>query len=251
MEGYSSQEVAKLLGISRGTLRYYEKMGLAEARRDPNNGYRHFTVEDILNLQQGLWFRRMGSTTDEAVMMVRNKERLDEAHMEVYRKRLQEQMRLDQAILEQIQFYLEGLRQDFGKAEQVPMPVYCKAPEKVEMLDPRIRNFPFGGILYSFQECFWEGEFTFTKSYYFRQEHIASIFPEGLPSDWEVCGGGEAMRVKLHIRNGKLIPEEVHDFQEAFEQAGCRISGLPVSLYNFFGKAMPEAIEILVPVEKI
>jgi DNA-binding transcriptional MerR regulator len=49
---YTVQEVADILGIYRGTVINYEKKGIfPEPRRNPINGYREYTEEDIAYLK--------------------------------------------------------------------------------------------------------------------------------------------------------------------------------------------------------
>ena len=53
MKKYTVQEVADLLGIYRGTVINYEKKGIfPEPHRNPINGYREYTEEDIDTLRQ-------------------------------------------------------------------------------------------------------------------------------------------------------------------------------------------------------
>ena len=53
MKKYTVQEVADLLGIYRGTVINYEKRGIfPEPHRNPINGYREYTDEDIDLLRQ-------------------------------------------------------------------------------------------------------------------------------------------------------------------------------------------------------
>jgi len=42
----------KLTGLSEGTLRYYEKLGLIAPGRDEGNDYRRYGGEDFLTLVQ-------------------------------------------------------------------------------------------------------------------------------------------------------------------------------------------------------
>jgi DNA-binding transcriptional MerR regulator len=49
---YNVQEVADILGLYRGTVINYEKKGIFPApHRNPINGYREYTEEDITNLR--------------------------------------------------------------------------------------------------------------------------------------------------------------------------------------------------------
>ena len=45
------KEAEELTGISRQNIRYYEKMGLLNPKRDAGNGYRKYDEEDIGRLK--------------------------------------------------------------------------------------------------------------------------------------------------------------------------------------------------------
>lgn len=48
LKKYTVQEVADMFGIYRGTVINYEKKGIfPEAKRNPINGYREYTEEDV------------------------------------------------------------------------------------------------------------------------------------------------------------------------------------------------------------
>jgi DNA-binding transcriptional MerR regulator len=50
---YTVQDVADILGVYRGTVINYEKKNIfPEPRRNPINGYREYTEEDIENLKR-------------------------------------------------------------------------------------------------------------------------------------------------------------------------------------------------------
>jgi DNA-binding transcriptional MerR regulator len=50
---YNVQEVADLLGLYRGTVINYEKKSIfPEPKRNPINGYREYTEEDIEKLRE-------------------------------------------------------------------------------------------------------------------------------------------------------------------------------------------------------
>ena len=46
---YRIGDVANLMGLSRDTLRYYEKRGILSSKKE-KNGYRYYTEEDIYRL---------------------------------------------------------------------------------------------------------------------------------------------------------------------------------------------------------
>ena len=49
---YSIGTIAKLLGISSETLRYYESKNVIQPKRDPDTGYRYYTAWDLHMLLQ-------------------------------------------------------------------------------------------------------------------------------------------------------------------------------------------------------
>ena len=55
---YLIGDVANLMGLSRDTLRYYEKRGILSSQRG-ENGYRYYTDQDISRLISILYQRKM------------------------------------------------------------------------------------------------------------------------------------------------------------------------------------------------
>ena len=59
------KEAEALTGISRQNIRYYEKMGLLNPKRDAGNGYRKYDEEDIGRLKAILLFRKLDMPLEE------------------------------------------------------------------------------------------------------------------------------------------------------------------------------------------
>ena len=59
------KEAEELTGISRQNIRYYEKMGLLNPKRDAGNGYRKYDEEDIERLKAILLFRKLDMPLEE------------------------------------------------------------------------------------------------------------------------------------------------------------------------------------------
>ena len=59
------KEAEALTGISRQNIRYYEKMGLLNPKRDAGNGYRKYDEEDIERLKAILLFRKLDRALEE------------------------------------------------------------------------------------------------------------------------------------------------------------------------------------------
>ena len=60
---YRIGDVAELIGMSRDSLRYYEKRGLLPSKKE-DNGYRYYTEEDLGRLISILYQRKMGLGLD-------------------------------------------------------------------------------------------------------------------------------------------------------------------------------------------
>ena len=56
---YSIQQLAKMAGITRRTLHYYDEIGLLKPSRVGENGYRYYGEDAVLRLQQILFYREL------------------------------------------------------------------------------------------------------------------------------------------------------------------------------------------------
>lgn len=61
---YLIGDVAAMVGITRDTLRFYEKKGVISARKK-ENGYRYYSQEDIYRLMYILYYRKMNTSLEE------------------------------------------------------------------------------------------------------------------------------------------------------------------------------------------
>lgn len=66
---YSIGTIAKLLGISSETLRYYESKNVIQPKRDPDTGYRYYTAWDLHMLLQAKHYQSYGYTLKEIVRL--------------------------------------------------------------------------------------------------------------------------------------------------------------------------------------
>jgi DNA-binding transcriptional MerR regulator len=57
---WSSQEIARLAGTTRRTLRHYHSMGLVLPSRIGDNGYRYYDADSLVRLQRVLLLRELG-----------------------------------------------------------------------------------------------------------------------------------------------------------------------------------------------
>ncbi|MEV4106173.1 MerR family transcriptional regulator [Nonomuraea sp. NPDC049695] len=68
--GYSVGQVARLAGITVRTLHHYDEIGLLSPSRHSVSGYRRYTEPDLDRLQQILFYRELGFSLEEIVVIV-------------------------------------------------------------------------------------------------------------------------------------------------------------------------------------
>ena len=67
---YTIGNVARILGISRDILRYYEKKGVVTPHKDKGNDYRYYDTWDINFLLDCIWYKKFGFPIDQIAQMV-------------------------------------------------------------------------------------------------------------------------------------------------------------------------------------
>lgn len=67
---YKSGTVSKILGISKETLRYYEKKGIVVPVYDKNSGYRYYNSIQVNNLMLCKMYRQIGFNSEQIVELL-------------------------------------------------------------------------------------------------------------------------------------------------------------------------------------
>ncbi|MGI6005296.1 MAG: MerR family transcriptional regulator [Christensenellales bacterium] len=62
---YTAGQLAKLAGVSKRTLHYYDEIGLLRPQRNTQSGYRLYGRPEVDRLQQILFYRHLGLPLDE------------------------------------------------------------------------------------------------------------------------------------------------------------------------------------------
>ncbi|MBM6929535.1 MerR family transcriptional regulator [[Clostridium] spiroforme] len=99
------KEVEKLLHINAQTIRYYEKLGFLNPQRD-NNGYRHYTKEDVQILKRIRFLRELDISLEMIGMILKNPEKF-QTMIEMHIRNLKAQVEH----LELIEKRCENIRQ--------------------------------------------------------------------------------------------------------------------------------------------
>ncbi len=62
---YTVKQIADHLNVTAETIRYYSRLGIVEPQRNPDNGYRYFSDNDIRKINFILKAKRYGLTINE------------------------------------------------------------------------------------------------------------------------------------------------------------------------------------------
>lgn len=99
---YTVAKVAKLSGVSVRTLHWYDEVGLLKPSYHGENGYRYYEEEELLTLQQILFFRELGFELKEIQKILKstdfNKMSALVSHREVLKKNVERTKKLIKTI---------------------------------------------------------------------------------------------------------------------------------------------------------
>lgn len=65
-KSYSTKVLMSALGISRGTLRYYEQLGLVSPQRNPESNYRTYSNADVFRVVECVMLKNAGYQVQHA-----------------------------------------------------------------------------------------------------------------------------------------------------------------------------------------
>ena len=96
---YTVQQLAKLSGVSKRTLHYYDEIDLLKPKTIRSNGYRIYGSEEVTRLQQILFFKSFGlSLTEIQTIMAQDKAAIYQALQSQQFKLIQQKISLEQQI---------------------------------------------------------------------------------------------------------------------------------------------------------
>ena len=73
---YLIGDMSEIVGVSRDTLRFYEKKGIIKSRKK-ENGYRYYLEEDILRLMFIVYRRKMNQSLEEIERYIKEENSLE------------------------------------------------------------------------------------------------------------------------------------------------------------------------------
>jgi len=165
-EKYLIGDVANLMGLSRDTLRYYEKRGILSSEKG-DNGYRYYTERDISKLIAILYQRKMDIGLDDMETLWTEEDTLDnltritsirlEEERQAIRKHEQTIARLQitQSDCENINHHLDQVTlQNFPSAYAIVPHTTIK--ESMELWFQYAKDYSGLDMMYAFDEYTWK-----------------------------------------------------------------------------------------------
>jgi len=139
---FTVKQIARMAGVTPRTLHYYDEIGLLKPTRVGDNGYRYYSEEAILRLQQIMLYRQLELPLDEIKRIMAGRDydtlRALENHREELRKRIHRMERLmgtvDKTILHMKGKYTMSEKQFFEGFSEEQQAEYEK--EAMQMYDP-------------------------------------------------------------------------------------------------------------------
>lgn len=197
-EFYTVGEAAKLAGVTRETLRHYDRVGLVRpSRRDEWTGYRYYTEQDVVRLKTVRALQQMDLPLRE-IRRVLAYESLEQiiVFLEEAERRADEKI----ASLEYSKAKIQLARRDYETkllaGEQGNEAAVRRLPERVILLSDKLEQ-PTLENLWSYQRHFYV-QLGFDRREEFAFEDVAGVYTEnGVSRLFAVCTRhGEAAGLK-------------------------------------------------------
>lgn len=162
---YLIGDVADLIGLSRDTLRYYEKRGILSSRRG-ENGYRYYTDQDISRMISILYQRKMdlGLNDMESLCTADNTIEQMSAIMDSRLREEEQKIRLHRQNVARLQLTkadCEDIRCNLGKITLKDFPAAYIIVPHTDLSDSIAQWFRYSGqysgldMMYTFSEFTW------------------------------------------------------------------------------------------------
>ena len=100
METYKISQIAKLLGLSSDTIRFYEKKGLVHPSVNPDNQDREYDLDNILELLDIIYYRHLDISLQDiqSICTSRSRENMYELLLKK-KQETEEKIRYEQQLL--------------------------------------------------------------------------------------------------------------------------------------------------------
>ncbi|MCR0205043.1 MerR family transcriptional regulator [[Clostridium] innocuum] len=103
METYKISQIARLLGLSSDTIRFYEKKGLVHPATNPDNQYREYNLNNILELLDIIYYRHLDISLND-IQSICTSGSIETMHELLLKKKqeTEERIRYEQQLLKKL-----------------------------------------------------------------------------------------------------------------------------------------------------
>lgn len=165
---YKIGDVANLMGLSRDTLRHYEKRGILTSQRE-ENGYRYYTDQDISRLISILYQRKMNIRLGDMKTLQHSENSIDDltAIMDIRLREEEQSIRMHQQNIARLQLTrtdCEDIRRNIGKISLQDFPAaYIIVPhtdvsQSIQQWFAYSSQYSGLDMMYTFSEFTWRRE---------------------------------------------------------------------------------------------
>lgn len=106
---YQVKELGELANVSIRTLHHYDQIGLLRAKRNLDNGYRFYTLDDAVRLQQIVFYKKLDFSLEEIRSMITTSKPLMES-LKAQLSALVQRQTETQLIIENLEIAMSTLR---------------------------------------------------------------------------------------------------------------------------------------------
>lgn len=115
---YSIKEIADLAGVTTRTLRYYDQLGVLTPAEIAENGYRFYDRDNLLQLQQVMFFRELDVPLKDIQSMLSRPDYHPVSALEKHRAALTNQLDKLNKLLKTIDYTIANIRGDHQMADK-------------------------------------------------------------------------------------------------------------------------------------
>lgn len=124
-------ELAKRTGVSVRTLHHYDEIGLLSPSHRSESGYRLYTQDDVVRLQQVRSLRTLGFSLEEAGAFLKRPGVTPDRVLQLHIAHLKERIEMEQRLCDR----MEAIAKRWGADETVPTEEFLQVIEVTTMLD--------------------------------------------------------------------------------------------------------------------
>ena len=116
---YTISQISKLLGLTNDAIRFYEKKGLVHPTTNPHNNYRVYTLKNVLELLDIIYYRHLDFSIIEIQKLYQNPDPIQAYQLvEMQKTKVERRILYEQQLLKKIN-YIQSLYHQIKKDKNI------------------------------------------------------------------------------------------------------------------------------------